>query len=98
MTTVLYQIFLAYKDTSRAFARHSCSLSFVPQEMTLNIDMNRILPVKVSGVSPNLHSKLVTQSLRCNVLNPGKMFHSNSVRLSIDSVKVSVALRRFDPS
>ena len=50
--------FFAYRDTSRAFAGHSFSLSFVPQEMSLNIDMNRILPVKFSGVSPNLYSKL----------------------------------------
>ena len=27
--------------------------------MSLNIDMNRILPVKFSGVSPNLYSKLL---------------------------------------
>ena len=71
--------FLAYKDTSRAFAKHYCSLSLIPQEMSLNIDMNRILPVKFSGVSPNLLSKLLTLSQSCNVVNPGKMFHSNSV-------------------
>ena len=52
--------FLAYKDTSRVFARHSCSLSHVPQDMSLNIDINRILPVKFSGVSPNLNSKSLT--------------------------------------
>ena len=45
---------LAYKDTSRAFARHSSSLSSVPQDLSLNIDINRILPVKISGVSHNL--------------------------------------------
>ena len=71
--------FLAYKDTSRAFARHSSSLSFVPQEMSLSIDINRILPVKISGVSHNLLSKSLTLSQSCNVSNPGKMFHSNSV-------------------
>ena len=71
--------FLAYKDTSRAFARHSCSLSLVPQEMSLNIDINRILPVKFSGVSPYLLSKLLTLSQSCNVSNPVKMFHSSFV-------------------
>ena len=76
--------FLAYKDTSRAFARHSCSLSLVPQEMSLNVDMNRILPVKISGVSPNLNSKLSTSSLSCNVLNPGKY-----------STRIPLAHRRF---
>ena len=60
--------FLAQKDTSRAFARHSFSLSFVPQEMSPNIDMNGILPVKFSGVSPNLLSKLLTNPIlgRCS--------------------------------
>ena len=48
---------LVNRDTSRAFVRHSSSLSLVPQEMSLNIDINRILPVKCSGVSPNLYSK-----------------------------------------
>ena len=68
---------LAYKDTSRAFARHSSSMSFVPQEMSLNIDINRILLVKFSGVSSNFNSKLLTSALSCNVLNPGKIFHSS---------------------
>ena len=49
-----------YKDTTLACARHSSSLSFVPQEMSLNIDINRILPVKFSGVSPNLLSRSLT--------------------------------------
>ena len=70
---------LAYRDTNLAFARHSFSLSFVPHEMSLNIDINRILPVKFSGVSSNLNSKRLTSSLSCNVLNPGKIFHSNSI-------------------
>ena len=39
----------AYRETSLAFARHSFSLSFDPYEMSLNIDMKMILPVKVSG-------------------------------------------------
>ena len=84
MTNVLFQIFFAYRDTNRAFARHSSSLSFVPQEMSLNIDINRILPVKFSGVSPNLYSKLLTSSLSCNVLNPGKY-----------STRIPLAHRRF---
>ena len=69
----------AYRDTSLAFARHSFPLSFDPQDMTLNIDINMILPVKFSGVSSNLNSKRLTSSLSCNVLNPGKIFHSNSI-------------------
>ena len=52
--------FLAYKDTTLECARRSSSLSFVPQEMSWNIDMNRILPEKSFGVSPNLLSKSLT--------------------------------------
>ena len=52
--------FLAYKDTTRACARHSCSLSLFPQEMSLNFDINRILPVNISGVSLNLLSESLT--------------------------------------
>ena len=71
--------FFAYIETTLAFAKHSLSLSFVPQEMSLNIDINRNLLVKFSGVSPNLLSRSVTLPQNCNVSNPGKMFHSNSV-------------------
>ena len=71
--------FLAYIETTLAFAKYSLSLSFLSQEMSLNIDTNRILPMKFSGVSPNLLSRSVTLPQSCNVLNPGKMFHSNSV-------------------
>ena len=69
----------AYRETSLAFNKHSSSLSLDPQEMSLNIDMNMILPVKFSGVPPNFNSKLLTSSLSCNVLNPGKIFHSKSI-------------------
>ena len=46
--------------------------------MSLNIDMNIILPVKFLGVSPNFHSHVLIFSLSSNVLNLGKIFHSNS--------------------
>ena len=52
--------FFAYIETTLAFAKHSLSLFFVPQEMSLNIDINRILPVKFSGVSRNLLSRSQT--------------------------------------
>ena len=42
------------------------SMSFLSQEMSVNIDINKILPVHVSGVSPNLLSRSVTSELqRC---------------------------------
>ena len=40
--------------TDSAFHKHSSLLSFLSQEMSLNIDINRILPVKVAGVCPKL--------------------------------------------
>ena len=71
--------FFANMDTTLAFATHFSSLPLPSQEMSLNIDINKILPVKFSGVSPNLLSKLLTFSQSCNVSNPGKIFHSNFV-------------------
>ena len=71
--------FFASTLTTLAFAKHSSLLPFLSQEMSLNIDIKRILPGKVSGVSPKLLSRSVTLPQSCNVVNPGKMFHSNSV-------------------
>ena len=79
MTIVLLRIFFANGETSWAFDSHSFLLSFDPQEMSLNIDMKIIRPVKFSGVSLNLNSKSWTLWLSCNVVNPGKIFHSNSI-------------------
>ena len=66
-------------ETTLAFAKHSSSLPLLSQEMSLNIDINKIHLVKVSGVSPDLFSRSVTLPQSCNVVNPGKIFHSNSV-------------------
>ena len=75
----LLHLLLASAFTDSAFFKHSSLLSFLSQEMSLNIDINRILPVKVSGVCPKLLSRSLILSQRCNVVIPGKMFHSNSV-------------------
>ena len=45
---------LANTFTDSAFLKHSSLLSLLSQEMSLNIDINRILPVKVAGVCPKL--------------------------------------------
>ena len=66
------------------------------QEMSLNININRSLPVKVSGSSPKLLSRSVTLPQSCNVVNPGKMFHSNSVGSPMIP-SVSVAFLIDDP-
>ena len=65
--------------TNSAFFKHSSLLSFLSQEMSLKIDINRILPVKVSGDCPKELRRLLILSQSCNDVNPGKMFHSNSV-------------------
>ena len=36
LSSLIQYHFFSYRDTSLAFARHSGSLSFVPQEMSLN--------------------------------------------------------------
>ena len=65
--------------TTPAFAKHSSLLPFLSQEMSLNIDIKRILPVTDSGVCPIELRRSLILSQSCNVVNPGKMFHSNSV-------------------
>ena len=71
--------FLVSTLTTPAFVKHSSLLPFLSQEISLNIDINKILPVKVSGVCPKSLSRSLILPQSCNVVNPGKMFHSNSV-------------------
>ena len=70
---------LAQRETRFPFDSHSFSMSLDPQDMSLNIDMNIILPVKFCGLAKSLNNKLLTSLLSCNVLNPGKTFHSKSI-------------------
>ena len=42
-------------------------------------DMKMIRPVNFSGSSLNLDSNSWTLWQSCNVVNPGKIFHSNSI-------------------
>ena len=71
--------FLASTLTTPAFAKHSSLLPFLSQEMSFNIDINKILPVKVVGVCPKSLSRSLILPHSCNVVNPGKIFLSNSV-------------------
>ena len=71
--------YLASTLTTPAFAKYSSLLPFLSHEMPLNIDINIILAVKVSGVCPKSLSRSLILPQSCNVVNPGKMFHSNSV-------------------
>ena len=47
--------------------------------MSLNIDMKIIRPVKFCGSTLNLDSNSWTARTSCNVVNPGKILHSNSI-------------------
>ena len=47
--------------------------------MSLNIDMKIIRPAILSGVTLNLVSNSLSLLQNCNVVNPGKIFHSNSI-------------------
>ena len=69
----------AYRETSRALDSHSFLLSSDPHEMSLNIDMKMIRPVNFSGVTLTLNSYSWNLWLSCNVVNPGKIFNSNSI-------------------
>ena len=46
--------------------------------MSLNIDMKMIRPVNSSGCLLIFDRNSSTLSMSCNVVNPGKLFHSNS--------------------
>ena len=70
---------LAKIETRLALNSHSCSLSGDPHEMSLNIDMKMIRPVNFSGFSLIFDRNSWTLLQSCNVVNPGKMFHSNSI-------------------
>ena len=59
--------------------------------------MNRILPVKFSGVSPTLYSKTFDFFAELQRIESWEIFPLEFHRLSFDSVKVSVILRRCEP-
>ena len=79
MTIVLLQILLHRETRGWRLALHSLSLSSDPHEMSLNIDMKLIRPVIFFGSALNLDSNSWTLLQSCNVVNPGKIFHSNSI-------------------
>ena len=68
----------ANEDTSVALAIHTFSLSSDHHMMSLNIDMKIIRPWNCDG-SPILVMNSWTLLMGCNVVNPGKMLHSNSI-------------------
>ena len=57
----------------------NCSGSPILFMMLLNIDMRMIRPVNSSGFSLIFDMNSWTLLQSCNVVNPGKTFHSNSI-------------------
>ena len=78
MTNVLLDVSFANKVTSVALAIRSRSLSSDPHMMSLNIDMKITRPWNFDG-SPILDMSPWTLLQSCNVVNPGKILHSNSI-------------------
>ena len=80
--------------TTLAFAKHSSLLPFLSQEMSLNIDINRIHPVKVSGVSPKSLSRSIDFTAELQRCESWEDVPLEFGRLSIDTVIISVAFSR----
>ena len=68
----------ANKDTRVELSIHSVSLSLIHHMVTLNMDMKISRPWNGSG-SLILLMNFWTSWTSCNVVNPGKIFHSNSI-------------------
>ena len=79
MTIVLLQNSLRGERRVEHLTRILFLLSLYPHEMSLNIDMKITRPVNFSGVTLNLGSNSWTLWQSCDVVNPGKIFHSNSI-------------------
>ena len=65
--------------------------------MSLNIDINRILPVKVSVSSPNLLSRSVSFTAELQRCESWEDVPLEFSRLSINTIIISVAFLGFDP-
>ena len=65
-------------DTSVALALHSFSLSLILHMKSLKNDMKLIRPLNCDG-SLILDMNFWTSWTSCNVVNPWKIFHSNSI-------------------
>ena len=97
MTIAKYQIFSQIPSQIRHFSNiHSSLLPFLSQEMSY-IDMNRILPVKVSGVSPKSLSKIVDFTAELQRCESWEDVPLEFDRLSIDTVIISVSFLGHDP-
>ena len=78
-TIVLIQIFSHIEKRVEHSTRILFHCLLIHNEMSLNIDMKIILPVRFSGVSPDLNRKLLTFWLSCKRIESREQFHSNSI-------------------
>ena len=65
--------------------------------MSLNIDMKMIRPVKSCGSTLIFDRNSWTLLQSCNVVNPGKIFHSNSIGTPSILSKVLYCDELFEP-
>ena len=79
MTIALLRIFLQREKRVDHLTRILLCCLLLTMRCRLKIDMKIFPPVTFSGVSFNLNSNSLTSWLSCNVLNPGKIFHSNFI-------------------
>ena len=84
------QNLLANTFTNSAFLIHSSLLAFLSEEMSLNIDINIILPVKVSGVCPIESSEDRWFYHRAATLWILENVPLEFCRLSVDGIIISV--------
>ena len=96
MTIFLVKIFLhRSKRVERLI--HIRAYSLERHEMSLNIDMKIVRPVKSSGCMLMFDMNSWTLKQSCNVVNPGKIFHSNSIGSPSIVSKVLYLWWTFEP-
>ena len=79
MTIFLVKVYLHAQKRVWRSIRIPVHLSLDPDEMSLNIDLKIIRPLNCSGGSLILDMNSWTLLQSGNVVNPGKIFHSNSI-------------------
>ena len=87
-----------YFDDSGIFPNILLCCLFCHKKCRWTSTKRKFVMWKVSGVSPNLLSRSVTLPQGCNVVNPGKMFHSNSVGSPLISSSSLQLKFIYDPS
>ena len=85
--------------TKSAFLKHCCLLSLPSQEMSLNMDMKRILPVKASGVCPLGTQQIIDFVTELQRSEPWENIPLEFRWLSFDVIKIACSsFRLFTPA